>query len=379
MKKIRILLIEDDTVDQMAFKRLVKDAKLSYDYKIAGSVSAAKEVLQSEKFDIVITDYNLGDGTAFDIFEYIIDTPFIFITGGGDEELAVKALKAGAFHYQIKDHQRNYLKVLPSTVEKAIKQKQTEDEKKKAQKELRQSKKRLDIVLHSIGDGVIVIDEKQKIMIINRKAQELLGFDNELQIDDMLEKALRNCRENGEVLLNAIDQKEFSKLELEVEFPLPRILSVTGTTFLDVDGKSAGKVYILRDVTKEKEIDRMKTDFVSSVSHELRTPLTSILGFSTTILKRRNIPEKTKYEFIEIIQKESKRLSRLIEDVLSISKIESGKISYEFKRFSLKSVLEDVYDIYGPLAEKRKLQMVLEIEDDLPETVILSPKPKNRK
>ncbi|RLC50853.1 MAG: hypothetical protein DRZ79_03740 [Candidatus Cloacimonadota bacterium] len=369
MEKIKVLLVEDDLVDQMAFKRLVKEEKLPYDYKIAGSASAAIKILQEEKFDIVITDYNLGDGTAFDIFDYIIDTPFIFITGGGDEELAVKALKAGAFHYQIKDQLRNYLKVLPSTIEKALKHKKTENEKKKAQEELRQNKERLDIILHSIGDGVIVINEKQEIMIINKKAQELLGFDGELTMSDNLHKALRNCRENGKVLIDAINQNEFSKLELEVDFPLPRVLSVTGTTFLDVDGKSAGKVFILRDVTKEKEIDRMKTDFVSSVSHELRTPLTSILGFSTTILKRRDIPEKTKYEFIEIIQKESKRLSRLIEDVLSISKIESGKITYDFRRISLKSIIEDVYEIYSPQAEKKKLKMILDVEENVPEII----------
>jgi DNA-binding NtrC family response regulator len=121
--KIRVLLIEDDKIDQKAFKRLVKEKGLPYEYMIAGSVSEAISILNSEKFDIIITDYLLGDGTAFDIFDYIVDTPIIFVTGAGDEETAVRAMKAGAYDYLIKDPARNYLRVLSVTVENALKHK----------------------------------------------------------------------------------------------------------------------------------------------------------------------------------------------------------------------------------------------------------------
>jgi two-component sensor histidine kinase len=125
--KTRILLVEDDRVDQAAFKRLVKKEGLPYDYAIAGSVSETKKILSSEEFDIVVTDYLLGDGTAFDIFNFISDTPVIFVTGAGDEEIAVKAMKAGAYDYLIKDHERNYLKVLSLTVENALRSKKNEE------------------------------------------------------------------------------------------------------------------------------------------------------------------------------------------------------------------------------------------------------------
>jgi DNA-binding NtrC family response regulator len=118
--KIRVLLIEDEKVDQMAFKRLVEERGLPYEYIIAGSVSEARNILNSEDFDIIITDYMLGDGTAFDVFDYIMDIPIIFVTGAGDEETAVKAMKAGAYDYLIKDPERNYLRVLSVTVENAL-------------------------------------------------------------------------------------------------------------------------------------------------------------------------------------------------------------------------------------------------------------------
>lgn len=126
MEKIRTLIIEDDKVDQMAFKRFVKDENLPYNYNIAGSISEAKKILDFQRFDIAISDFSLGDGTAFDIFDLIKDTPIIIVTGSGDEEIAVKAMKAGAYDYLIKDRERNYLKVLPVTVENAIKHQNAE-------------------------------------------------------------------------------------------------------------------------------------------------------------------------------------------------------------------------------------------------------------
>jgi two-component sensor histidine kinase/ActR/RegA family two-component response regulator len=124
----RILIVEDDLVDQMAFERFARAEKLPYDYLFASSVKEAAEILDREKFDVVLLDYKLGDGTAFDLFEKVKGMPFIIITGTGHEEIAVKAMKAGAYDYLTKDMDGHYLKVLPMTVENALKRKQAEDE-----------------------------------------------------------------------------------------------------------------------------------------------------------------------------------------------------------------------------------------------------------
>jgi DNA-binding NtrC family response regulator len=108
----KVLLIEDDTVDQLAFTRLVEDEKLPCTYSIAGSVSEARRILSDDHFDIVISDYSLGDGTAFDAIDFQKDAPVIMITGVGNEEIAVRAMKKGAYDYLTKDLDRNYLKML---------------------------------------------------------------------------------------------------------------------------------------------------------------------------------------------------------------------------------------------------------------------------
>jgi len=130
-KKYSVLLVEDDRVDQLAFKRFIDHEALNYDYEIVSSFREAKKLLTTKHFDVVITDYFLGDGTAFDVFEYISDSSIIITTGTGDEEVAVKAMKSGAYDYLIKDPDRKYLTMLPVTVENALKQKKAEEYQKR--------------------------------------------------------------------------------------------------------------------------------------------------------------------------------------------------------------------------------------------------------
>ncbi|MEL6843538.1 MAG: PAS domain-containing protein, partial [Bacteroidota bacterium] len=104
----------------MAFRTMVKRRGLQYEYVFASSAAEGKSKIQSEKFDLILIDYQLGDGSAFDLFPFIQGTPFIFTTGEGDEEIAARALRAGASDYLIKDHERNYLTLLPYAIYSSI-------------------------------------------------------------------------------------------------------------------------------------------------------------------------------------------------------------------------------------------------------------------
>ena len=127
-KRLKVLFVEDDKADRMAFERLVERESLPYDYLVAGSVSEAGEALTAERFDVVLADYLLGDGTAIDLFDQVEDAAIIVITGGGDAEMAVQAMKAGAYDYLIKDTAGNYLTTLPITVERAMQHKESQEE-----------------------------------------------------------------------------------------------------------------------------------------------------------------------------------------------------------------------------------------------------------
>ncbi|MGO9377346.1 MAG: sigma-54-dependent transcriptional regulator [Dissulfurispiraceae bacterium] len=127
---IRCLFIEDDYVDQMALKRLVSTESLPWAFEMANTIAEAKTFLQNESFDVIVTDYHLPDGNAFDILQLRLDVPIIIVTGAGSEQVAVDAMQAGANDYLIKDSDRNYLKILPLTLDKSIKGRIIEDRMK---------------------------------------------------------------------------------------------------------------------------------------------------------------------------------------------------------------------------------------------------------
>ncbi len=163
--RYKVLLIEDDKLDQAAFIRMVKDTALPYDCTIAGSVAEAQGILAQKQFDIVIADYLLGDGTATDILNSVKNAPTILVTGAGDEETAITAWRTGAYDYLIKDAQRSYLKTVSITVENAIRHKKTEE--------------KLRLLSHAIlstDDSVYITDMENRIIFVNTAFCETYGY-----------------------------------------------------------------------------------------------------------------------------------------------------------------------------------------------------------
>lgn len=230
--RYRVLVIEDDKVDQMAFKRFVMDENPPYDYAIAGSVSEVKRILGFKRFDIVITDYLLGDGTAFDIFDLVKDTPIIIVTGSGNEKVAVEAMKAGACDYLIKDPERNYFKVLPITVENAIKYKRVEEQFSL-----------LSHALTSVNDSVYVTDMEDKIIFVNKAFCTTYGYEEE-DIVGRNTNILGESGWKGEFYHRQKDGIEFS-------------VSLSKSVIKDKNGKEIAIVGVARDITERKRVEEV--------------------------------------------------------------------------------------------------------------------------
>lgn len=179
----KLLLVEDDEVDRLAFERFVKARRLAYDYVVADSVSAARKVLESEKFETIITDFYLGDGDATDLLRMSLDSPVIVTTGAGSEETALAAIKAGAYDYLIKDAARNYLKMLPATVENAIRNKQTRDLLKRLQDSYRE-------LYESVPIGLYRMEPGGGIRLANPRLLGMLGYGSFEDIADVNAESL---------------------------------------------------------------------------------------------------------------------------------------------------------------------------------------------
>jgi CheY-like chemotaxis protein len=168
--KYKVLLIEDNKLDRMAFERFVYNQKLQYDYTAARSISEAKEILKSEHFDIIVSDYSLGDGTALDILNSVKDIPIILITATEDEQVPINARSAGTYDYLPKDLDRNYLKAIPKTIENAIKHKKVEEALGKEPNDLQ-------AMFHTAPLGMLLVDENMIIARANDTIKRMLHKD----------------------------------------------------------------------------------------------------------------------------------------------------------------------------------------------------------
>ena len=238
-KRYKILLIEDEKIYRMAFKRLIDEEKLPYDYIEATSVAEAQSILESQKFDIIIADYSLGDGTAFDVLGFVNDAPVIFVTGVGDEKVAIKAWKAGAYDYLIKDIQRNYLKAIPITIENAINHK-----KVKEQVQL------LSAAVMCTTDSVYLTDMDNCIVFVNSAFCNTYGYQHNEVIgknSDIL------CRQQDKAEDDTQPFQTSEPAEVEIyhvrkdgsEFPV----SVSRSPINDENGNQIAFVGVARDIS----------------------------------------------------------------------------------------------------------------------------------
>lgn len=241
-------------------------------------------------------------------------------------------------------------------------------ERKKTERERKNTADHLSKILRSIGEGVIVTDSDNRLVLINKVAEDFLGIKEVKSISKIILTELADEKFTRDWIELLMQDEDVVTMEMQITHPVFKTLLATQSKYRNKERKIIGSVTILRDITREKEIDRMKTEFVSSVSHELRTPLTSIKGFSVTILRDKEMPEDTRTEFLKIIEKESARLSDLIEDLLDISRIESNRLDMKRGQVSIvKAIMDSIKSI-----EPQFKQKAVRLETELPEENLLS-------
>ncbi|MCF6290932.1 MAG: PAS domain S-box protein [Desulfobacterales bacterium] len=190
-----------------------------------------------------------------------------------------------------------------------------------------QARDRIDAIIKSIADGLIVTDVGNRLVLMNRAAEEMLGVRFSDVVDRPIDFAIQEetLRERVKYILD----KKITGYQFDFGLPgpdpgHPRTMRATTSVIEDKKGRQAGIVMIIHDVTRERETDKMKTDFISTTAHEFRTPLTSIRGFSEILLTRDDISREEQKKFLAYINKQAVTLTRIISDLLDISRIESG-------------------------------------------------------
>ncbi len=233
---------------------------------------------------------------------------------------------------------------------------EAEEEFKKRTSQMAEERDKFHLVIESISDGVVVIDETYNITLFNSSIRKIIRVSSKQLMNTHLKKHFK------EIFYSELIRKKkyFQSEEIEVFIKKDnskKILMVHLAPLITQRGKGLNMVLTIRDITKQKQIDEMKTQFVSNVSHELRTPLSSIKGFAATLLARKDLSKEQKNKFLNIIDSESDRLTRLIEDLLSLSRIESSSFALRISEFDLIVIIEKVKQEFESLLKKKSLNL----------------------
>jgi two-component system, OmpR family, phosphate regulon sensor histidine kinase PhoR len=308
------------------------------DVEACDSASAALSRIADEDFDAIVTDIKMPgmDGLALldEIQTLRPETPTLLITGHGEHDLAVQALRRGAYDYIQKPIDREYF---TASLRRAIERRELAKRVERQRLEL----ERHSHVLEHVGDGVFVVDRDHVVQFWNLAAERITCISHDHAVG-----------RHAAALLGGWDAVAPSipvagagrpKRQLARMLPFEVLGRELWLSLCGVDVADA-TVYSFQDRTDERVVDKLKDDFVATASHELRTPLAAIYGAAKTLERSELLDPEGVDELIAMITAESERLARVIEDILFASHLDSGRLPLETERIDLEAFAHEVVD-----------------------------------
>jgi two-component system phosphate regulon sensor histidine kinase PhoR len=231
---------------------------------------------------------------------------------------------------------------------------------------MEQQRNEQDAVFSSMMEGVLAVDSDLRIISMNETASGLLHVDpNTIKGRPILE-AVRNMPLH-DLVQSALRSQDPVEAELTVGQRAPRLLKAQGAVLRNGSGKAMGAVVVLNDITRLRRLEEVRQDFVANVSHELKTPITSIKGFVETLLDDPDSSPENTRRFLQIIEKQANRLDAIIEDLLSLSRLEQtkGTISLKIERAPVLPVIEAAVELCQHQADGRSIRIQVECPPEL--------------
>lgn len=279
---------------------------------------------------------------------------------------ATQALAAGEFSRRIRVEGEDELARLAIAFnEMAAAIEGGEAKLRQSRDSLAAQKQRIQTIVDSSPDGLVLLDTERRVSFMNPAARTMLGT----PVAELPPAPFPVGRLPGDAAARLREAEEHVETvgpaaEMEIETPARRVLQYRGVTIAGEDGQHQELLLHFHDITRERQIDEMKSDFISLVSHELRTPLTSIMGFSSYLLtgKLGQVSE-AQQRALESVHRQAKRLSAIISDFLDVSRIESGRVELRKEAVAVDGVARRVIADLQPQAQERSLRVRTEVAD----------------
>ncbi len=363
-QRLKVLVIEDNRMDQTIFRRFIEKNQIPYDCSYVESVSGALQKLNSDRFDIIIADYFLSDGRASELFGRLANTPLIVITAAGDHQVAVQAMKAGAYDYLTKDGGSTYLKVLPMAVENAIKHKMAEERSNL-----------LTHVITEVSEAVLITDLRFKVLFVNQAFLRTYGYSEDELLGRSADRLWSDTGTRDELIRELLDGRfgvvgEFRQLRAdESSFTASASISLIGRT----EPSRAKLVWIIRDISEEKRLAQLRESLESrlresrqlesigrlagGVAHEFNNILASIIGF-TELCQEDTQLGSIVHQNLGEIAKAGVRGRALVEHMLAFTR----RSSEQYSKIDLRPLCEEVISEINSRSLAGRLPIKAEID-----------------
>jgi two-component system phosphate regulon sensor histidine kinase PhoR len=371
----KILIVDDEQPIRVACAKILKEEGAQTE--IAEDGLQGLQMAKEQNFDLALIDLKMPQMDGMELLAHLKelapDLIKIVITGYATLDTAIEAVQRGAYDYVPKPFTPAELRTRVNRgLEKRallLEARRLQEERERNLLELVNEKSRTRTIIQCMGDGLLVTNWDRQVVFCNPAGRRLLKIKRPLQPGELLSN-VAHSPEFMELVEKAMDLKEGQEVasqELAPRTSADPVLMANCAPVKDEKGQTIGAVTVLRDITELKELDKAKSTFVSMVAHELRAPLAAVEGYLDIILEgvAGDDPQKI-HKILERSRERTRGLLALINDLLAISRMQTGRLAKEKEKLQLGSLLGEIVDLIKGIAWERKISVELDMPGDLP-------------
>lgn len=373
LKHPKIIVIDDEPGIREGLRRLFETEKILID--LADSYNDALRKIKEKEYDLYLIDLRLPDGDGLELLKIIKDNTSeavcIIMTGYGSISSAIEAIKVGAFSYITKPFlPEDFMAVCTQALEHRwyiLEARRLKREHHQKLMEIAYEQTRFKTIIQSLGDGVLILNKDKELVFYNPKFIRLLELNKPLMIGDKIDEILPQVINSQ---INRISENYMEIQNLSEEYcvipPVEKVILVQSSPILDERNEFLGTVTLLRDITEVKRVEQVKNQFVNMVAHELKAPIAAIVGYLDMISNRTLGEDLESYDkFVQRSILRAQALQQLVNDLLDLSRMNTGTIRRELKEINLSEILSEVLEFYEEEARKRQITLESNIEPDI--------------
>jgi len=371
-----ILVVDDEKGIREGCRRILMSEGFSAD--VAENGEEGLKSAKAKPYDLILVDLMMPVMSGLEMMEHVRqydpEIIMIVITGFATIETAVEAMKHGAYDYIPKPFTPDQLlAVVNRGLEKrrlSLQAQRLMEERDQKLLEVAHEESKIHAIVNSMADGILVTNKERQLVLWNPAAVKMLNLDEKLEAGKDLGEVIK-VKTLVDLINKALlpDSSQYTAISEEIELTNPekKTLMANVSVIRDRDGQDLGVVSTFRDITSLKELDQVKSQFVSMVTHELRAPLSAVEGYLSAYLSGAagNDPQMNR-QMLERAKARTHSLLDLVNDLLQFSRLESRRVERKKELLDLKDILVNTVELLRNQGEANEITISLDLPDTLP-------------